>query len=108
MNEVSEKIRAMQQAAVDETPSDDGREAVERAITLAADHEQHSYDDDKTRFHEIRHELRTAFQKSIRRIRVSGEIQIGDRALCGMQVEFTSHDLVAEHYLEREASHRWA
>jgi len=108
MNELTERIEAMKLQAVDETPSDDGREAVERAITLAANHEQHSYDDDKTRFHEIRRELRTAFQKSIRTIKVSGEIQIGSRTLCGVLVEFTSHDLVAEHYLERDANPRWA
>ena len=101
LNEIELKINALQSQIVLDAPEDDGREAVERAITLAASHEQHSYDDDPTRFREIRRELRTAFQKAISTIRVTEERRENHRIVCDVQVKFAWFDGSIEHSITR-------
>lgn len=70
LNDVEAKIKAVEAQIVIPPPIDEAREAVERAMSLFVEHEERSLDSEPTRYYEVRREIRTAFQKAIKRIDV--------------------------------------
>ena len=86
-----------------EAPEDDERLPAEKAWSLAVKLQDATLADDDEALAAVRREVKVAFQKAIRVIRVAPEVREGDDIAVSLEVEFNGYDGVVEHQYTRRA-----
>lgn len=94
---VTEKLNALEMQirhheTIPAEPEAEERLFAEKAWALVERHDNALLGDDPQELHEVRRELKAAFQRSLERISVFGETREGDTHLCKFSVRFRGYE----------------
>lgn len=103
LNAIELQIKDHEHGLVFEAPEDDERLPAEKAWSLAVKLQDATLADDDEALAAVRREVKVAFQKAIRVIRVAPEVREGDDIAVSLEVEFNGYDGVVEHQYTRRA-----
>lgn len=103
LNAIELQIRAHEAGMVLDAAPDDERLPAEKAWSLAVNLQDATLGDDPTALAAVRREVKVAFQKAIRVIRIAPEVRVDDDITVALQVEFNGYDDVVKHTYSRPA-----
>lgn len=104
LNNIELQIKDHESGMVEESiPDDDERLPAEKAWTLAVNLQDATLGDDPVALANIRSEIKVAFQKAIRVIRVPPEVRTDHEITVHLEVEFNGYDAVVQHQYKRRA-----